>query len=71
MKQKIMGRVPALREDSGAKTGPAGTVRGGSSLSARTAWGIVTSGLDHLSWGWGRGTQRRDGLVLLLPQRWP
>lgn len=63
MKQKIMGRVPALRGGSGAKGGSVGTVRGGSSLSGCTAWGIVTLGLDHLSL-WGGGGAPRGEMTL-------
>lgn len=62
MKQKIMGRAPAFREGSGARGGSVGTVRGRSSLSGYTAWGIVTLGVNHPSL-WGGGGAPRGQLT--------
>lgn len=59
MKQKVTGRLPALRAGRGTRVEPIWTVRGG---VFPVAWGIVTLGLDHPSLsGRGRGTERRDG----------
>lgn len=68
-RQKVMGMVPALSADRGTRVGPVRTVRGGSSLCACTAWGIVTLGLDHLSLpGGGGGPEGGGALCCSSPQ---